>query len=133
MTCTPLLGLYFDACNDLDSNKIYRVEIFFEEIVIDGPLRGIKYYAIRVVFQVRGSQHIHSYLWVVNTLTKRNKNEYIRFVDHVINSTLPDEHENPDLFYSVETYQLHRHSETSRKYKYHNCRFHFGKFLPSTQ
>ena len=77
---------YYDRTNILNSNPVllmrhfqYRVETFFKEIVIDGPLGKVKYYAIRVEFQVRGSPHIHSLLWVLNapTLTKDNKNEYI--------------------------------------------------------
>ena len=49
----------------------HRVEIFFKKILIikDGPLRKVKYCAIRVEFQFRGSPHIHSFLWVLNALT----------------------------------------------------------------
>ena len=43
----------------------YRVEIFFKVIVRDGPLEKVKDHAIRVEFQVRGSPHIHSFLWTV--------------------------------------------------------------------
>ena len=58
---------YFDKTKILNSNPVllarhyqYRVEVFFKEIVSDGPLGKIKHYAIRVEFQVRGSPHIHS-------------------------------------------------------------------------
>ena len=44
----------------------YRVEVFFKEIVVDGPLGKTKYYAIGVEFQVRGSPHAHCFLWVAN-------------------------------------------------------------------
>ena len=46
---------YQYRCSLLNSNPVfgtrhfqYRVEVFFEEIVIDGPLVKTKYYAIRV-------------------------------------------------------------------------------------
>ena len=52
----------------------YRVEIFFKIIALDGPLGKTQYYTIRVEFQVRGSPHIHSFVWVLNAakLTKVN-------------------------------------------------------------
>ena len=129
---------YQDRCNLLNSNPVlvarhfqYRVEIFFKEIVINSPLGKTKYYVIRVEFQVRGSPHIHSFLWMVNapTLTKDNKEEYIEFVDNIIHAVLPDENEQPELYNLVKTYQMHRHSKTCRKYKNQACRFHFGKLF----
>lgn len=52
----------------------YRVEYFFKNIIVNGPLEKTKYYAIRVEFQVRGSPHIHSFLWIANApiVTKNN-------------------------------------------------------------
>ena len=76
---------YFEKCKILNENQVllarqfqYR-EIFFKEIIVDGPLGKVKYYAIRVEFQLRGSPHIHSFLWVKNApiLTKETKDEYI--------------------------------------------------------
>ena len=58
---------YEERCNLLNSNPVllarhfqYRVELFFKEIIVNGPLGKVEYYAIRVEFQVRGSPHIHS-------------------------------------------------------------------------
>ena len=77
---------YFERCSFLNLNPVllarhfqYRVEVFFKEIVLNGPLGKVTYYAIRVEFQVRGSAHIHSFLWVLNApvLTDDNINEYI--------------------------------------------------------
>ena len=55
---------YFDKAKIANSNPVflarhfkYRVEVFFKEIVSDGPLGKIKHYAIRVNFQVRSSPH----------------------------------------------------------------------------
>ena len=80
---------YFERCSYLNQNPVllarhfqYRVEIFFKEIIVNGPLGKVTYYAIRVEFQVRGSPHIHSFLWVLNApvLDKDNIDAYVRFV-----------------------------------------------------
>lgn len=56
---------YQDRCNLLNRNPVlvarhfqYRVEVFFKEIVNDGPLGKTKFFAIRVEFQISGSPHI---------------------------------------------------------------------------
>ena len=129
---------YHDRCNLLNSNPVlvarhfqYRVEVFFKEIVINGPLGPCKSFVIRIEFQVRGSPHVHSFLWIVNapSLTKNTKNEYIQWVDNIISAYLPNHVEEPKLFELVKTYQLHRHSRTCRKYKNQICRFNFGRFF----
>ena len=38
----------------------YKVELFFKEIIVDGPLGKTKNYAIHIEFQERGSPHVHS-------------------------------------------------------------------------
>lgn len=90
----------------------------------------IKYYEY-VEFQVRGSTHIHSLLWVLNapTLNSENKEEYITFVDGIIKCELPNKETNPDLYKLVSTYQTHSHSKSCRKYKKKKCRYSFGKFF----
>ena len=87
------------------------------------------YYPIRV--EVRGSPHIHSFLWTKNApnLTSDNKSEYICHVDDKINVSMPTSQNSPCLLELVRTYQLHRHSKTCRKYKNTDCRFNFGKFF----
>jgi len=89
------------------------------------------YYGIRVEFQVRGSPHIHSFLWTKNApkLTADTKTEYISHIDGKINVSMPSSQVEPLLFELVKTYQLHRHSKTCRKYRNTDCRFHFGKFF----
>lgn len=47
---------YEEWRNLLNSNPVL-LALFFKEIIVDGPLGKVKYYAIRVEFQVRGSQH----------------------------------------------------------------------------
>ena len=129
---------YLERCNILNSNPVllarhfqYRVELFFRLIVVNGPLGKVNYYAIRVEFQVRGSPHIHSFLWVLGApkLTKETKDEYIRYVDQVIKANLPDPEHDVDLFNLVRTYQIHSHSRSCRKYKNVECRYNFGKFF----
>ena len=77
---------YQERCNTLNKNPVlvarhfqYKIEIFFKVIVLDGPLGKTSYYAIRVEFQVRGSPHIHSFIWILNApkLSKETKDEYI--------------------------------------------------------
>ena len=64
---------YQDRCKLLNKDPVlvarhfqFIVDMFFKEIILDGPLGKTKYYVIRVEFQVRGSPHIHSFLWIVN-------------------------------------------------------------------
>ena len=117
---------YHDRCCLLNSNPVFvarhfqhRVEVSFKETVVDGPLEKTKYYATCVEFQVRGSPHVHCFLWVTNApvLTSKNKEEYVTFVDQIVHVFLPDRNENPELHNSVKLYQLHRKSRTCRKYK----------------
>ena len=86
---------YFESCNILNSNAIllarhfhHRVEISFKVISVIryGPLGKVKYSAIRVEFQFRGSLHIHSFLWVLNapTLAENKINEYVEFLDSAV-------------------------------------------------
>lgn len=126
---------YEDRCRLHNSNPVllarhfqYRVELFFKEIIFDGPLGKVKYYAIRVEFQVRGNPHIHSFLWVLGApkLTEVTKQEYVTFIDGIIKANIPDPENEVDLFKLVHTYQIHSHSRSCRKYKNVDCRYNFG-------
>ena len=44
-------------------NFQYKVELFFQEIILDGPLGEIKYYAVRIEFQEKRSPHVHLFTW----------------------------------------------------------------------
>ena len=90
---------YQERCNTLNTNPVLvarhfqnRVEIFSKKIVLDGPLGKTSYYAIRVEFQVRGSPHIHSFIWILNApkLSKETKDEYIQLVDSIIRTDMPN-------------------------------------------
>ena len=131
---------YHDRCRLLNSNPVfvkrhfqYRVEVFFKEIVADGPLGRTKYlhYAICVEFQVCGSPNANCFLWVANALnsTSKNKEEYVAFLDQIVHAFLPNRDENPELHNWVTLYQHHRHSRTYGKYKNEPCRFKFGNFF----
>ena len=86
------------------------LKYFLMEIVIDGLIGKTKCNAILVEFQIHGSPHIHSFLWIVNapTLTKDNKEEYIGFVENIIHVTPPHEAEQPELYKFVTTYGCSR-------------------------
>ena len=91
--------------------------MFFKVIVLDGSLGKTQYYAIRVEFQVRGSAHMHSFIWILNApkLTKFNIDEYTKWVDSIVRSDLRDSVNGPILFEFVKTCQIHHHSKTCRE------------------
>ena len=128
---------YEERCRLLNSNPVlvarhfqYRVESFFKHILIDGPLGKTQYYATRVEFQVRGSPHIHCFLWTKDVpLMNGDKEAYIQHIDSKISAVLPSESENKKMFDLVRVFQLHRHSKTCKKYRNKNCRFNFGKYF----
>ena len=107
----------------------YKVEVFFKEIIIDGPLGKTKYYAIRIKFQERGSPYVHSFIWILNAPTIQNEATYIMFIERTINAQLSDPLNDPELFELIKTDQVHAHSQTSWKYNKNECRFSYGRFF----
>ena len=129
---------FFERCAYLNLNPVllarhfqYRLEAFFTTIVLNGSLGKVTYHVMRIEFQVRGSPHVHCFLWVLNapTLKLNNVQEYTEFVDSVVKATVPDKEQNPELFDLVTTYQVHSHSKSCRKYKNKPCLYKFGKFF----
>ena len=125
---------YQERCETLNKNPVlvarhfqYRVDMFFKVIVVDGPFGKTQYYANRVQFRVRGSPHIHSFIWILNgpKLTKFNEDEYTKWFDSIVRSDL----NKPILFELAKTYQIHHHSKNCKKYRNEQCRFHFGEFF----
>ena len=60
---------YQERCNLLNNNTVfvaghfqYKVEVFFKETILDGPLGKTKHYAIRIEFQEKASPHVHSFI-----------------------------------------------------------------------
>ena len=83
----------FETCRCLNLNPVvlarhfqYRVEIFFKVIVLIGLFGKIRYHAITVEFQVRGSPHIHSFISIIDApiLTKDDIGEYVAFIDSIV-------------------------------------------------
>ena len=66
--------------------------MFFKVVVIDGPLGKVKYHPIRIEFQVRGSPHVHSFLWVHDSpnLNIDIISTYVNFSDGIVVASLPD-------------------------------------------
>ena len=72
---------FFKKCELLNSNPAlharhfqHRVEIFFKEILFIpvSTIGKVTYHAIRIVFQVCGSLHVRSFIWILN-LPKRSE------------------------------------------------------------
>ena len=129
---------YQQRCKLLNNNPVlvarhfqYKVELFFKEIILDGPLGKTKYYALRIEFQERGSPHVHSFIWVFDAPNIQDEKRYISFVENTINVQLPDPQDQPELFELVKTYQIHAHSRTCWKYNKNECRFSYGRFFSS--
>ena len=106
---------YFERYSYLNFNTVllarqcqYRVESFFQTIVLNGQSGRVKQYLIKEEFQVRGSSHIHSFLRLLNApiLSKVNIQEYISFADGVIKESVPDINKNEELFDLVTTHQI---------------------------
>ena len=78
-------------------------------ILLDGPLDKTSYYAIRVEFQIRGSLHIHSLIWILNApkLSKETKDEYIQWVDSIMRTYMPNSVNEKELFELVKTFKVH--------------------------
>ena len=77
---------YEERCKYLNRNPVlvarhfqYRVQVFFKKILFNGPLGKTSCYVYRVEFQIRGSPHIHSFIWIQNTpkLPPETEEEYI--------------------------------------------------------
>ena len=92
------MGL-FERCRYLSLNPVllarhfqHSVETFFKVIVLNGPFGKVKYHAIRIEFQVRGSSHILFFIWITDVpiLTKDNIGEYVAFIDSIIKSYVSD-------------------------------------------
>ena len=131
---------YKDMCNLLNNNPVlvarhfqYKVEVFFKDIIFDGPLGKTKYYAICIEFQERGSPHVHSFIWILNVPNIQNEAAYheaaIKFIEQTVNAQVPDPLNDPELFEFVKTYQVHAHSKTCWKYNKNECRFSYGQFF----
>ena len=95
----------------------------------------VTYYAIRIEFQVRGSPHVHSFIWILNPpkLSEETLGPHIKFIDNTVQANLSAPDNNPVFYELVNQYQTHKHSKSCRKYKNKLCRYGFGKFFTEKQ
>ena len=106
---------YQERCKVLNKNIVlvarhfqYRVETVFK---MNWPLGKTNYYPICVKCQVRGSPHIHSFIWVLNApkLTKSTKLKYAAWIDNIICVDPADPKTESELWDLIKTHQIHRH------------------------
>lgn len=86
------------------------------------PLGEVTDYFMRIEFQMRGSPHIHMFLWVLNAPdldTKQGQVDAPAFIDKYVSTEIPNEHSDKDLHYLVKTLQVHHHTKTCRKNNNH--------------
>ena len=119
---------YFEKCELLNSNPVLlvhhfqlRVETFFKKnlLISLSTIGKSTYHAITIEFQVRGSAHVHSFIWILNLtkLSEETLGTYIEFIDNIIHANLSAPDDDPVLYKLVNQYQTHNHSKSSRKYK----------------
>ena len=88
------------------------------------PLGKITDYFARVEFQVRGSQHLHIFLWADANLKFESGNEKnIFFINKTISTTIPPENVDCQLHQLVKKFQVHKHTFTCKKGSSSHCRF----------
>ena len=104
----------------------YKVQVFFKETVLDGPLEKTKYYALRIEFQEKGSPDVHAFVWIFDAPRISDETDSKSFV---ISPVLADPESEPGLSELVKLYQIHSHSSTCWKYKKNICRFSYGRFF----
>ena len=96
---------YQEWCNLLSNNPVvvarhfqYKVEVFFKEIILDGPLGKTKYYAIGIEFQEGGSPHVYSFIWIFNAPNIEYESACIELIQKTINAQLPNHLKDLQLF-----------------------------------
>ena len=96
---------YQEKSNLLNNNPVlvarhfqYKIEVFFKEIIIDGPFGKTKYYVLRIEFQEIGSSHVHLFIWALNAPNIQTETAYIKFIEQTINAQLPDPLSDSELF-----------------------------------
>ena len=126
---------YQERCNLSNNNSVlvpgqfqYKVEVFFREIIFDGPLGKTKYYAIRIEFK-----DLKTFIWIFNAPNIQNEADYIDFIEKTITAQFPNHLNDPELFELVKKYQIHAHSRTCWKYNKNGCRFSYGRYIMRRQ
>jgi hypothetical protein len=96
------------------------------------PLGHIQDYWYRIEFQMRGSPHVHMFLWVEGAPkldTVDGMRDAPGFIDKYVSTCMPQD-KNSDLFSLVKTCQIHKHTVTCNK-RNMRCRFSFPRPISS--
>ena len=104
----------------------YRLNTFFNGFLKSKahPLGELSDSAIRIEFQMRGSPHAHTILWIKGApkLGVDSDEQILAFIDKYIHCDIPEDERLAELVCKV---QKHRHSVTCRRHGH--CRFHFPR------
>ena len=103
----------------------YTVQLFFKELILDGPLDKTKYYALRIEFQERGRRHVHVFIWILDASKIENEPAYLAFIKNSITASLSDAQNQPEML--IKMFQIQSHSRTCWKYKKNKCMFSYGR------
>ena len=78
-------------------------------MISSASLSNVKYYVVKVEFQVRGSPYLYSFIWVLNPPNITDNIEiYKKFEDYAISGNIPSEtDDHAILFAFVQTYETH--------------------------
>ena len=81
--------------------------------------------------QVRGSPHVHSFIWILNPpkLSNETIGTFSKFIDQVIHVIILLQEADPSLYKLVKLYHFHKHSKCCGKYKNKLRRYGFGRFF----
>ena len=95
----------------------HKVEVYFKEMVLDGPLGETKYYVYVMNFRKWVAPHVHSFTWIFKVPNIHNKAAYTKSIKNVSNykcikkiNTVSQGSNEPGLFELVKNYQIHSHS-----------------------
>ena len=75
-----------------------KVLALLKEIILDDLLEKINYHAICIEIQERSSPYVYSSIWIFNAPSIRNETNYKDFVEKRVNSQLPDQLHDQELF-----------------------------------
>lgn len=91
------------------------------------PLGKIQDHFARIEYQNRGSPHLHLFLWIADApnVQTSSSREIVNFIDQIIKTTIPSEHDDKELHDLVSRLQIHHHTATCRKRT--ACRFGFPR------
>ena len=100
----------------------------------ESPLGCVSDYWVRVEFQMRGSPHLHMFLWIENAPDLSTPEGFVQapdFIDKNISTQLPDNNK-PHLRDLVCRLQTHKHTSSCQKGRSNSCRFHFPRAVCNT-